>query len=92
MKNLQLVGLVLFTIILTVGCTEEQRAKKLGGDMTVNIKCGYKLFDVTWKTNNLWYVVRPMRPDDAPEIFTFIEQSSFNILEGTVTFNESRCQ
>ena len=81
---------IVLTIALIGGCTEKQRAKKLGGSMTVRLECGQKLFDVTWKDNNLWYATRPMRYDEVPETYTFVEDSSFGVMEGKVTFVECR--
>lgn len=92
MKSCTTPFLVAVVAIVLTGCTQEQRAKNFGGDIVVDVKCDNKLFDVMWKDDNLWYAVRPMRSDEKPETFTFIEQSSFSIWEGTVTFNESRCQ
>lgn len=73
------------------GCTEQQRARSFGGESTVDLPCGKKLFDVTWKENNIWFVTRDMRDDESPEEYSFQEESSFGMLEGTVTFKENRC-
>lgn len=81
---------IVLAIALIGGCTEKQRAKQLGGSMTVRLECGQKLFDVTWKNDNLWYATRPMRHGEVPETYTFIEDSSFGVMEGKVTFVECR--
>lgn len=59
-----------------------------GGTTTVELPVDHKLFDVTWKKDNLWYATRPMRADETPETYTFKEDSSFGIFEGTVIFVE----
>ncbi len=90
MKHL---GIVVFLgLAVFVGaCTENVRSRAFGGESSVDLPCGQKLFDVTWKESNLWYVTRPMRNDEQPETYKFSESSNFGVLEGTVTFNESLC-
>jgi hypothetical protein len=85
MKNL----LLLF-IILVVSCTDNQRAKEWGGSATIDLPVGQKLFDVTWKSANLWYATRPMREGESPERYTFAEDSSWGLMEGIVIFQEHK--
>ena len=74
------------------GCTEKQRARSFGGESSIDLPCDKKLFDVTWKGDNIWFVTREMRDDESAEEYSFQEESSFGMLEGTVTFKESRCE
>jgi len=90
--------LVLLTLILMVsvgvlivGCTEQMRARTFGGNANEEVPCGHKIFDVTWKGDDLWIATQPMGPEDVPRTITFVESSSFGMGEGTVTFKESRC-
>ena len=80
-------GIVLATIAIT-GCTDQQRAKGWGGTATVDLPAGKKLVTATWKENALWYLTRPMRPDETPETFELQESSSMGLVEGTVIFKE----
>lgn len=88
------VSLLLATSLLslTLGCTENIRAKAFGGESNITLKCNQKLFDVTWKAANLWYATRPMRAGEEAEAYSFAESSSWGMLEGTVTFTELICK
>jgi hypothetical protein len=94
MKNFKILLAVLATTILvgciSIGCTENQRSRTFGGSMTINLPPNQKLVNVTWKETQMWYLIRPMRTNEFPESYKFIEKSSFGMLEGTATFLESR--
>lgn len=82
--------IVLFVVVAgTIGCTENQRAKNFGGSYTVNLPGGQKLVNASWKKDDLWYLIRPMR-GETPETLTLVEDSSFGVLSGEVIFVESR--
>ncbi len=49
-----------------------------------------KLVEATWKENNLWYLVEPMEEDYVPKTKVFIENSNAGMIEGKVTFVETR--
>lgn len=83
-------ALSIILALALVGCTEKQRAKQFGGHMTVKLECGQKLFDLTWKEDNLWYATRPMREGEVAETYTFVEDSSWGAFEGKVTLIECR--
>ncbi len=70
-------------------CTENQRAKSFGGTMSVDVPPGQKLVGATWKEDHLWYLTRPMRQGEVPEISTLHESSSFGVMQGAVVFKES---
>lgn len=89
MKKIAAVVVSLLIVGSFIGCTANDRAKNYGGTMTVSLSPGEKLVVVTWKDDSLWYLTRPMRPGETPEVFTFREESSFGFLEGTVVIHEA---
>lgn len=83
---------ILFISLLSLlpSCTENQRAKSFGGNTEVDIPKGHKFVNATWKNEELWYLYRPAREGEKPETTTMQEQSSFGVMEGSVTFKESK--
>lgn len=87
--------LIVATLALTmVSCTEQERAKALGGTAVVELPAGEKLVNVTWKDeSDLWYLTRKMSPSDSAEIYTF-QQDKGQLLSitgnGTVIIKETR--
>lgn len=77
-------------IIILSSCTEQERTRQFGGEMTINLPAGQELMMVTWKENELFYLTRPMAADYVPVKKTFQESSSWGIMESTVYFIESR--
>lgn len=77
-------------IIILSSCTEQERTRQFGGEMTINLPAGQELMMVTWKENELFYLTRPMAADYVPTKKTFQESSSWGIMESTVYFIESR--
>lgn len=73
-----------------LGCTEHDLAKNFGGTMTVELKPGLKLVNVTWKESELWYLTRAMRADEAPESYEFQESTGMGMMEGKVIIKERR--
>jgi hypothetical protein len=71
-----------------VSCTQNIRAKAYGGTAEVDLPAGTKLVTATWKDAQLWYLVRPAKPGEAPETLTLHEQSSFGVIQGKVVFRE----
>jgi uncharacterized lipoprotein YehR (DUF1307 family) len=71
-------------------CTENERAKQFGGTATVNLPQGQKLVNVTWKEDEIWYLTRSMNSTDTAETYTFQEESSYGMMEGTVILKESK--
>ena len=88
MKRTSLLCLGLLLTAALAGCTENQRAKKFGGTMTVNLECGVKLVSITWKDESLWKHTRPMEPGEKPVTHTFEEDSNFGLVTGRVVVNE----
>jgi hypothetical protein len=83
---------VLATALVISGCTAKERARSFGGEDSVDLACGQKLFDITWKESTLWFATKPMRETDIAETYTFQADSAYGIWEGVVTVKESRCE
>ena len=84
------VAVLALGLLTMAACTENNRTKNWGGEMKVDLQCGQKLFDLTWKNDTFWYATRPMRKDETPETYTFHAKSGFGIQEGTVRVKECR--
>lgn len=80
-------------IILIFGlfsCTENKRAKEFGGSAELKLPDNSKLVNVTWKNDDLWYMTRPMTIEDSAVTYTFTEESSYGIFQGTYTIIETK--
>lgn len=86
MKYLILVAAVV--VLSLSACTEQIMSRSWGGSSEIKLKCGQKLFDLTWKNSDFWYATRPMRADESAETYVFSESSSWGAFEGTVTIRE----
>lgn len=87
MKKITLIIGLVSTMVFT-SCTGNQRAKNFGGNYTVELPSGQTLVTATWKADNLWYLTRERKAGETPTTHTFNEDSSFGVIEGTVTFKE----
>ena len=74
--------LIMFVLLFSFSCTEQQRAKKYGGSATVELPAGKKLVNATWKMDNLWLLVEDRKEGEAPKEYIFRENSSYGMLEG----------
>lgn len=81
---------LVFIAIIITSCTEQTRARHYGGDAIIRLQPGEKLIEATYKDDDIWYLVEPMEDDYIPKTKIFKESSSLGILEGTVTFIETR--
>ena len=91
MKKILTLLVVVLVVFAMSSCTEQSRAKDLGGETTIKLEPGQKLVEATWKGDgDLWYLTEPMDSDYIPKTKTFKESSSWGIMEGTVTFIETR--
>ena len=79
---------VLFFILLFGGC--QWGTRTFGGTTEIKLPPYEKLVTATWRGSDLWYLTRPMRPNDNSEILIFRESSALGIAEGKVIFYESR--
>lgn len=76
-------------MLLTLsGC--QWAAKNVGGSYTVELEPGQKLVNATWKEDQLWYLTENMPEDYTPKTYKFQEDSTMNVLEGTVTIVETK--
>lgn len=90
MKKIILFLSLVSAMILIGGCTDNQRARSLGGTMTVNLLPNQKLVNATWKEGDLWYLYRPLAAGEQPITTIFQEKSAFGAFEGKVEFVESK--
>lgn len=90
MKKKIIAGIALLVVMgfSLIGC--KSVAKSYGGTISIDVPKGQKVIEATWKDSNVWYLTRPMREDEKPEIFTFQEDSNLGIIEGKVIFKESK--
>lgn len=80
---------VLFVLFLGLAyVTRHWRARHFGGKIDVELQVGRKLVNATWKDESLWYLTRPARPGETPEVWVFQEDSKLEIAKGAVTFHE----
>ena len=79
----------LFLIVLFFSSCQ-MCTRTYGGDMTIKLEPGEKLIMATWKNNNLWYLTEQMDSDYIPKTKVLKESSLFGVMEGTVTFVETR--
>lgn len=81
-----------FKYILVMCCATgcQTTTRKFGGTTTLKLEPNKKLEEITWKDDSLWYLTRPMRDDEEPEVHIFKESDNLGILEGTVKVIESR--
>lgn len=87
-----LIGLLMLVVaILSSGCTDNVRAKLYGGTMKRQLPKNQKLMMVTWKEGgNLWILTRPMRTNEMTETYTFQEDSTMGLIQGTVIIQETK--
>ena len=78
-------------LLSLLACTDNQRAKVIGGTMEIRVPCDQVVFDVTWKGENLWYATQPAGQGWKPEKKVFTEYSSYGLVEGRAVLIESRC-
>lgn len=88
MKTIK-VMLLLFALVSITGC-EQTVSREFGGTTTINLKPGEKLIEATWKDANIWYLTEPMDSDYIPKTKVFKESSVLGVLNGTVTFIETK--
>ena len=86
-KIICLLCIVLFSLSIS-GCN--WIARKIGGDISIDLPDNTKFINATWKNSSLWYLTRPMKDNENAEVYEFKEDSNFGILEGTVTFVEHK--
>lgn len=88
LKYISITSLIMLIMCNAVGCQATTRT--FGGTTTLKLEPNEKLEEITWKDNSLWYLTRPMRDNEEPEVHIFKESDNLGILEGTVKVIESR--
>jgi hypothetical protein len=87
MKKLFIIAIAALSLS---ACTQNSQAKNWGGTARLDLPAGQKLVNVTWKDTELWYITRPMRADEVAETYTFNEESSWGVMEGTYVIKETK--
>jgi hypothetical protein len=82
--------IVVLVAVITLNSCDQALTRSMGGTTKVQLEPGEKLLEVTWKGDNIWYLVEPMDTDYVPKTKTFKESSRAGILEGKVIFIETR--
>jgi len=80
--------LTIFCMIIMIGCTAQQRAKKYGGSSTIELPAGKKLVIATWKEDNLWLLYRDRKSSETTDTYSFKESSSWGVFEGVIVIKE----
>jgi hypothetical protein len=90
MKKIFGFALMAVAMLSLTACTDNTIARKWGGSMTVELKEGERLVNVTWKApeNSLWILTKQNAGDTPPSVYKFKEDSRWGIIEGTVTIIE----
>lgn len=74
----------LVVIALLTSCSEQERARSFGGDLTITLDPGQRLQNVTWKTEESLWILTYEDPTKPPAKYTYREKSKFGIVEGAV--------
>ena len=82
--------IVILLMFLCLTSCDQSITKTLGGTTKIELEPGEKLVEVTWKGDDIWYLVEPMDSDYVPKTKTFKESSRIGVLEGKVIFYEKR--
>lgn len=82
--------LILIALCFLLSSCKHVFVRQFGANETINLPTGMKLVEATWKESNLWYLVEPMEEDYVPKTKVFIENSNAGMMEGKVTFVETR--
>jgi len=89
-KSLIIIVILILSLFLLIGCTQNEKVKSFGGTATLELDKGQKLVNVTWKETELWVLTKQMNNEDVPETYKFKEHSSFGILQGTYIIKETK--
>ena len=82
--------IALVALVCVTSCTENQRARQFGGEMTVKLEPGQRLMMATWKEDDLFYLTEPMDENYEPKTKVFRENSSYGLMETKVIFIEQK--
>ena len=90
MKKLIKFLFIAISVVFFESCTEQIRARSLGGNIDIDVPAGYKVTSATWKECELFYFIEPMEESYEPKEKMFIESSAYGVLETQITFKEKR--
>ena len=82
--------IVILLMFLCLTSCDQSITRSMGGTTKVELEPGEKLVEVTWKGDDIWYLVEPMDSNYVPKTKTFKESSRLGVLEGKVIFYEKR--
>lgn len=81
---------VILTILVIIVTGNNWAARKIGGETEIHLPADKKLLNATWKNSSLWMLTRPMKANEYPDVYDFIESSNLDIFEGTVHIIEHK--
>ena len=81
--KIKIISIIFLGILSLSSCTENERAKKFGGTMKVEISNKEKFINITWKGEDLWILTQ----DTITKKFYFREDSPYGIIQGEVIIN-----
>lgn len=73
-------------------CNENVTTRYYGSKTTIELPCGHKFVNASWKDDSLWYSYRPAEWSDGFRTVTVQERSLFGVLEGRINFIEKDCK
>ena len=83
MRIRSLLSLILIvSAIAFTSCTDNHMARNYGGTETIKLLPTERLINVTWKQDDMWYLVEDVTTGER----TFKEKSSFGVMEGKIIF------
>lgn len=56
--------------------------------MSVHLPVNTEFVSATWKESELWYIYRPRKAGETPDVTIMQEDSNFGLMEGKVQFIE----
>lgn len=91
-----IVAIIIILVVLTTfgvglsGCFNAQfMAKSFGGSYEIKLPPNAHLVNADWDQSHLWLLTRQRRPDEKLETWTYHESSTWGIMQGTVTIQET---
>lgn len=88
MKKILMFLLVVFA---AASCTENSRARNFGDTADIEVPCGQKVSNITWKKDQLWYSTVKAEKGYIFKTHNFREESSWGLLEGNYILKEKPC-
>lgn len=76
----KIVMIILVTLMIAIGCTDNQRARNYGGTETVKLMPNEEFVNISWKQDNLWVIVRNT---ETGQVYAR-EKSSYGVMQGKI--------